>query len=123
MRQMHKKQEGITLIGFLLGLAVVGFAAVMGMKIVPMYTEYYNISKALEGVANEAGLANKTNYEIKSALFKRLQTNYVRSVSDKDIKIVRKNGVRVSVDYEVRKGLIANLDVVGRFDKEVVLSG
>ena len=122
MRHMHK-QEGITLIGFLLGLAVVGFAAVMGMKVVPMYTEYYNISKALDGVAREVGLANKTNYEIKSALFKRLQTNYVRSLSEKDIKIVRKNGVRVSVNYEIRKGLIANLDVVGKFDKEVVLSG
>ncbi len=123
MRHLHKKHEGITLIGFLLGLSLAGFFAVLGMKIVPMYTEYYNISKSLDGVANEVGLANKTNYEIKSALFKRLQTNYVRSLSEKDVKIVRKNGVRVSIDYEVRKGLIANLDVVGKFDKEVLLSG
>ncbi|TDJ31917.1 MAG: DUF4845 domain-containing protein [Gammaproteobacteria bacterium] len=123
MKHYRKREEGITLIGFLLGLTLVAFAAVMVMKIVPMYTEYYNISKAMDGIAAEAGLANKTNYQIRSALFRRLQTNYVRSVDEKDIHIVRKNGVRVNISYEVRKGLIANLDVVASFDKEVVLSG
>ena len=118
-----QQQQGVTLIGFLIGLALLGFFVVMGMKIVPMYTEYYNVAKSLDNLSLEAGLADKTNYEIKAALFRRLQTNYVRRITEKDIRIVRKDGVRVRIAYEVRKGLIANLDVVGTFDKEVRLSG
>ena len=123
MRYLRNSEQGITLIGFLLGLALLAFVLVMGMKIVPMYTEYYNLSKALDSMSEEDNLANKTNYQIKTALFRRLQTNYVTSITEKHIRIVRKDGVRVRVTYEVRRGLIANLDVVGRFDKEVRLSG
>ena len=123
MRYLGNREQGITLVGFLLGLALLAFALVMGMKIVPMYTEYYNVSKVLDDISKENDLANKTNYQIKTALFRRLQTTYVTNVTEKHIRIVRKNGVHLRITYEVRKGLIANLDVVGRFDKEVRLSG
>lgn len=123
MSYVSKREQGITLIGFLLGLALLAFVVVMGMKIVPIYTEYYNVSKALQYMSEEADLANKTNYQIKTALFRRLETNYVRNINEKHVRVVRKNGVRVRVTYEVRKGLIANLDVIATFDKEVLLSG
>ena len=40
---MKRTQSGITLIGFMLVLAVVGMFVFMGMKVIPMYSEYYSV--------------------------------------------------------------------------------
>ena len=37
---MKRTQRGITLLGFIIVLAVVGFFAYVGMKLFPMYSEY-----------------------------------------------------------------------------------
>jgi len=43
---MKTKQSGVTLIGFLVILLVVGFFGYMAMKLVPSYTEYGGVVKA-----------------------------------------------------------------------------
>ena len=50
---MNRKQSGMTMLGFLITLAVVMFFLYCGMKIVPMYTEFYSVKKALASIANE----------------------------------------------------------------------
>ena len=44
---MDRKQNGMTMIGFLITLSVAMLFIYCGMKIVPMYTEYYSVKKAL----------------------------------------------------------------------------
>ena len=55
---MKRKQSGLSLVGFLVVLAVVGFAAYVGMKLFPMYQEYYSVQSAMKGLANEPGVAD-----------------------------------------------------------------
>ena len=45
---MKRTQSGMTLIGFVIVLAVVGVFIYMGMKLIPMYSEYYAVKQALE---------------------------------------------------------------------------
>ena len=61
---MKSKQSGITLIGFLFVMAIVGFFAFMGMKLLPSYTEYMGVSKAMNQIATE-GTNGKTLDEIR----------------------------------------------------------
>ena len=50
-------------------------------------------------------------------MFRRLDISYVESIKPADVKIVRKDsGFDMTVDYEVRRPLISNIDVVGRFN-------
>ena len=51
---MHQRQRGISFIGFIVVLAVVGFFLFLGMKIGPTYIEYYSIRNAVNKVAAEA---------------------------------------------------------------------
>ena len=44
---MKRTQSGITLVGFILVLAVAGFFVFIGMKLVPMYSEFYSVKAAL----------------------------------------------------------------------------
>ena len=43
---MKRTQSGITLIGFVVVLAVVGLFAYVGMKLFPMYSEFYGVKSA-----------------------------------------------------------------------------
>ncbi len=116
---MDRKQHGMTMIGFLITLSVVMLFLYCGMKIVPMYTEYYSVKKALAGLANEPGIANSSKEKIRELFFKRLYMSYANNVKKEALKIDSTDtGYRMVVDYERREQLIANLDVVGKYHAE-----
>lgn len=118
-----QKQRGMTLIGFIIVLSFAIFISFIGMKIGPLYMEYYSVVSAMNGVASERGSANLSPYDIRVKVLNRLYVSYsAENVKEKHIKIVRKNGVHLNVAYEVRKPVIGNLDVVAKFDKTVRLA-
>ncbi|KAF1702595.1 DUF4845 domain-containing protein [Pseudoxanthomonas kaohsiungensis] len=114
---MKRKQGGLSLLGFLVVLAVVGFAAYVGMKLFPMYQEYYSVRSAMKGLANEPGVADMDPAKIQDLFFRRLYINYSENVKPQNVKFERTDGGwKMRVNYEVRRPLVGNLDVVGRFD-------
>ena len=118
-----RKQGGLTLIGFIIVLALTIFVAFIGMKIVPIYMEYYSVVSAMNGVASERGSANLSPYDIRVRVLNRLYVSYsAENVKEQHIKIHRSNGVNLRIAYEVRKPVIGNLDVVAKFDRSVRLS-
>jgi len=111
------KQKGMTLTSFLAVLAVAGFAIFIGMKLFPMYQEFYAVKAAMKGVASEPNVGNMPPAQIQTALFRRLDISYSESVKRDNVKFERINGGwNMRVTYEVRRPLIGNLDVVGNFD-------
>jgi hypothetical protein len=113
---MKRTQSGITLVGFILVLAVAGLFVFVGMKLVPMYSEFYSVKAALKGLADEQGIANQDPAKIQDLFFRRLYISYSENVKPEHVKIKRiDNGWQMDVDYEVRKPMIYNLDVVGKF--------
>ena len=116
---MKRTQRGMTLIGFVITLAVVGVFVYMGMKTIPMYSEFYAVKQALNGLATEPGVTDKDPAKIKDLFFRRLYISYADNIKAEHVKVVRKDaGYLMTVEYEVRKPLIANLDVVGKFKAE-----
>ena len=114
---MKRKQSGLSLVGFLVVLAVVGFAAYVGMKLFPMYQEYYSVRSAMKGLANEPGVADMDPAKVQDLFFRRLYINYSENVKPQNVKFERmEGGWKMRVNYEVRRPLVGNLDVVGRFD-------
>lgn len=123
---MKRTQRGMTLIGFIITLAVVGVFVYMGMKTIPMYSEFYAVKQALNDLATDPGVTDKDPAKIKDLFFRRLYISYADNVKPENVKVVRKDaGYVMTVEYEVRKPLIANLDVVGKFkaDKELRRGG
>ena len=112
-----KAQRGITLTSFLVVLIVVGFFLYVGMKLFPMYQENYAVRSAMKSLAKEPGIGTMQPANIQSLFFKRLYINYSDNVKPANVKFDRKNnGWTLRVNYEVRRPLIGNLDVVGKFD-------
>ena len=120
---MKRTQSGITLLGFIVVLAVVGLFAYIGMKLFPMYSEFYSVKSALKGLANEPGIGNTNPAKIQDLFFRRLYISYAENVKKENVKIKRvDNGWQMDVSYEVRKPVIANLDVVGKFNATQLLT-
>ena len=116
---MKRTQRGMTLIGFVITLAVVGVFVYMGMKTIPMYSEFYAVKQALNGLATEPGVTGYDPAKIKDLFFRRLYISYADNIKAEHVKVIRKDaGYLMTVEYEVRKPLIANLDVVGKFKAE-----
>lgn len=114
---MKRNQSGLTLIGFVMVLALVGLFAYVGMKLFPMYSEFYSVKQALKGLAAEPGIANTDPAKVKDLLFRRLYVSYAENVKPNNVKITRDGkGYVITVSYEVRRELIGNLDVVGKFE-------
>jgi len=113
---MKRMQSGMTLIGFVIVLAVLGLFAYIAMKLVPMYSEYYAVKQALKGLSAEPGIADQDPAKIQDLFFRRLYISYAEDVKPEHVKIKRVDaGWQMDVNYEVRKPIIGNLDVVGKF--------
>jgi Tfp pilus assembly major pilin PilA len=121
---MQRNTRGITLIGFLIVLCVAGFFAYLAMKLLPMYIEYFGVVKAMEMVKNESGSAQKSVEEIRRDLSAKFDTQYVddASVPPQAISVRREaGGATLRIAYEKRVNFMYNIDLVGVFDKSVIL--
>lgn len=108
-------QRGMTLTSFLTVLIVVGFFLYIGMKLFPMYQEFYAVKTSMKALAKEPGTSDPSRAQ--ELFFKRMDMNYSDSVKRDNIKFDRiDGGVRMNVSYEVRRPLVGNLDIVGRFE-------
>ena len=119
-------QRGMTLTSFLAVLIVVAFGLYVGMKLFPMYQEYYAVRSAMKSLAKEPGVGNMEPRRVQDMFFKRLYINYSENVKPANVKFDRiDGGWNMKVYYEVRRELIGNLDVVGKFDsnQELTRSG
>ncbi len=122
---MRNKVKGITLIGFAIGLGVLGFFAYLAMRLVPMYIEYFGVLKTMEMVRNEPGASNKSLAEIRSDMSLKFDTQYVdeTSVPPTAIMLKKENGAAtLRVAYEKRVPFMYNIDLIGKFDKSVRLT-
>lgn len=115
---MRRTQSGISLVAFIIVLGVLGLFAYVGMKLFPMYMEYYGVKQAMKALAAEPGVASYEPAKIRDLFFRRLYINYSDdNVKNENVKIERvDNGWQMNVKYEVRRPMISNLDVVGRFE-------
>lgn len=120
---LGKRVRGITLLGFLFGLIIAGFFAFLVMRLFPVYAEYYGVVQAMNAVAAEPGVANKTPEQIRESLARKFNISYVESVKPNNIRVTRQGGGYIlNIRYEVRGPLAYNLEYVATFDRSVNLT-
>ena len=109
-----RRNGGLTLIGFVIVLAVCLFFAYAGMRLIPMYLEYHGNRRYSDEFLRE---------QIKTKIQTSLWASYASNNITKDhMKISKKSdGLNVRVKYEVRKPFLGNVDIVAKFDRTVVL--
>lgn len=122
---MKSKQAGITLISFLLIAIVAGFFAYMAMKLVPAYTEFMGVQKAMGEMSSES-VEGKSPDQIRRDVMKRMSYQYVGddTVQPSDITIGQgAQGSELRVSYDKDVPFIYNIDFLIHFEKAVPIQG
>jgi hypothetical protein len=121
---MKRSQQGITLISFILILALVGFFGFIGMRLFPVYSEYYSAVNDIKAVTQTPGVEKESMEKIRDHLYRRFQISYVESIDlQKNVKMFKdQDGKTLQLQYEVRRPMMYNLDFVAKFDRKFPLS-
>lgn len=93
-----KGQGGVSLIGLIVGLAVIGGIAVLGLKVFPTVNEYYAIRRAVNSVKTAGTSPN----DIRMAFNRQAEVGYISAIAGKDLDIVPapNGGFDVSFEYQ-----------------------
>jgi len=88
----HRKarsQRGVTLFGLLFWAIVIGFLALLGLRVLPTVNEYFTIKSAVQKIAASGA---STVPEIRGAFDKQVQIEYsIISMTSKDLEITKVN--------------------------------
>ncbi|HWH80799.1 MAG TPA: DUF4845 domain-containing protein [Burkholderiaceae bacterium] len=114
-RQSARSQRGITLFGLLAWAIVVGFVALIVMKVLPTMNEYFTIQKAVNKIAAEGAT---TVPEIRAAFERAKDVEYsISSISGKDLKITKENDkVVISFAYDKEIELISPVFLLIKYE-------
>ncbi len=100
--QGRGRQRGVTMFGLLFWAIVVGFVALIGMRVLPTLNEYFTIQRAVNKIATEGAT---TVPEIRNAFEKQKDIEYsISSISGKDLQVTKENDkvvIRFAYDKEV----------------------
>ena len=119
MKSIHR-QRGMTPIGWVLVFLLIAFFALIALKLVPIYLKSFSVGSVISDLKNEPGISAMTSREITSIVMKRLDVNMVTDVGADDIYVEKVGDtMTISADYEVRKSMLGNVDIVVSFDKSV----
>jgi hypothetical protein len=114
-----KKQKGLTLISWLLILAVVLFNAIIAMNVVPVYINDHSVKTMMRNLETDSTVRGKTPKKLKEIITKRLRINNVYSVTADHIKIKKANrDYIITIEYQPRGRLIGSLDYIVDFKHE-----
>ncbi|MBS7661526.1 DUF4845 domain-containing protein [Pseudomonas lalucatii] len=115
-----RSQKGLSVLSWLVVLAVVAFFASTAFKMLPHYLDYMSMEKIITSAGAEQGLEIRTVGDFYGHVGKGMEVNSIRDLNLREVLKVKveNNEFVAHLKYEKREPLIENLDLVARFDKE-----
>ena len=110
------KQSGMSMWGVMILMIIVITNAFMAIKIVPMYMENATVNRAMESLREPLRKERLPAKKIWQKIYRTLIVNNVRYIGRDDTKIKQTSSKStITIEYEVRKNVLYNLDVVAKF--------
>ncbi|MDP3979327.1 MAG: DUF4845 domain-containing protein [Pseudomonas sp.] len=115
-----RSQKGLSILSWLMVLAVVAFFASTAFKVLPHYLDYMSMDKIITSVEDDQTMDIRSVGAFYGHVGKGMEVNSIRDLNLKEaLKVkIENNEFRAHLKYERREPLIENLDLVVRFDKE-----
>ena len=120
---MKQRQRGMTFLGLVIILVIVGAGLYAALRLVPVYLEYSKVARVLEQVRDEhVAMDSPTSQLIRNSLERRWDVEDIKSLGWKEVEIEQKSdGFEVRAAYDVEERFIANVYLVTKFDKTIVI--
>ena len=115
-----RSQKGMSILGWLMVLALIAFFASAAFKVLPHYFDYMSLEKIITSVETDKAMEIRSVGEFYGHVIRGMEVNSIRDLNLKDaLKVtIENNEFRAHLKYEKREPLIQNIDLVVRLDKE-----
>lgn len=101
MQKISPKQQGLSLVGLIICLAVLSLIAILGFRIVPSTIEYFAIKKAIV----DAKVVGGSVSEIRDAFDRQARVGYITAVAGKDLDIVKEGDDQADIAFSYQKNI------------------
>jgi hypothetical protein len=115
---MRHRQQGMTMIGILFVLSLLGVILYAGMRIAPLYLNYMKVARSMDATASEFKGDAVDQTALRRTLEKHWQIEDVDNVAAKDVEITKDDsGAVMHVAYDDSAPYIANVSLTVHFEK------
>lgn len=105
-----RREQGLTLTGFMVTAVVLVFILLFAFKIGPVYFEYFSLQKQLKALASDPVARSPNRRELEAAYTSRATIENITAIGAGDISVT-KNGdeIVLSAEYSKKVPLFGNL--------------
>lgn len=117
MKISANRQGGLSLIGLLMAAAVLGVAAIFGMKLIPAYMQDAEIKNIFIAVAHDPEMQKAQVKDIRQAYHRRALVANVAAIKADDVEISKDgDGISLSASYAIKVPLAGNASLLLEFN-------
>lgn len=113
---MKKNQQGMTFFGVIfVGFVIVG-GAILLMKLIPPYLEFWSVKKVISVMAKDSALPSMTVPEVRKSFDRRANIDGINVINGGDLEVSKDRGQTVvTASYTVVIPLAGNLSALMEF--------
>ncbi|MEJ6540174.1 MAG: DUF4845 domain-containing protein [Halioglobus sp.] len=113
----RRRQSGMSLLGTLCVVFMLGFFAMCLIRMFPPYFEYLTVRTIISKIAMDADSTIETNSTIRRKIANVFNSNQIIHLAPIDVKVYRlKVKTYIDANYEVRLPIVWRVDAVLKFD-------
>ena len=113
----RRRQSGMSLLGTLCVVFMLGFFAMCLIRMFPPYFEYLTVRTIISKIAMDADSTIETNSTIRRKIANIFNSNQIYQLAPKDVEVYRLKGkTYIDGNYEVRLPIVWRIDAVLKFD-------
>ena len=113
-----EKQRGMTMISTLVIIVFLLFQGVMALNIIPVYLTDSSVKDLVAALPDDHNAQGLTPKKLRELLIKRFRINNIYDIDDAIVVKKGRGENIVTIEYEPRGKLIANLDFIVTFSHE-----
>ncbi len=116
---MRASQRGLSYWSVLFGVGLFGLTLKIAAAVGPVYLDYFTIDKMLQAKFRDPQIDKFELKAFRTELSAQMDRNNIRDRKIDDLMVISRDGdkVLIDLDYEERKKLMGNMDVVVHFKK------
>jgi len=110
-----RKQQGLTLIGFIFMAALVAGAGLIVFQSIPIYNEYFTLQKILKSI-DVGQNQDATPGDIRNQFSRKAAADYMYDIKPQELDVTKENGrIVITVNYTRVVKLAGNVSLLYDF--------
>ena len=115
-----RRQRGFSKLGLVFMLVVLVSGLTFALKVLPVYIDHNFVRGVAESLLDSGRANSMTQAEVREEIAASMRVNNIRDFDLDSISTSRANGASIiSIAYERRIPLFANIDVILSFDDQI----